>query len=133
MFKHFVSIKKTYAERSWGDIKEELSTSYRKEEIKAIECILRFFRRRFTSGDFINRMSDLSNDWIEVSDISNKKTTSSILSDLYRVGVLGNLYEVNERGITRTFNRWAFRGDIEIQLEQLIVVHNGLIKYFGYQ
>jgi len=129
----FDGVRKDYAQKSWVELKEELSSSYSPIELRGIEHILYYFRRNFSHGDFVRRINELKDDRSEVKVLIERKNPTDVLSDLFRIGLIGNYYEAVDRGNRRKYFRWSFRGDDEIILDQNLVIHNGVANNFGYK
>ncbi|MFM5258427.1 P-loop ATPase, Sll1717 family [Aeromonas sp. 602200] len=126
-FKHHVfdSIRKKYSEQSWIEITEELKTKYKDNEIEAIKRLLYGFKQYFSFVELRERAETQSELYMEVSDFLKQRKVQEVLSDLYRVGVIGNYKE-------KQF-RFSFRGDDEILLEQQCFVHHALKAHLSIQ
>lgn len=119
----FDGIRKQYATASWIELTEELSASYSHDEIEAIKRIFYGYKSIFTLNDLHDRLGEIRDMYQEVKQLTERHEVTKILTDLYRIGIIGN----------RKDNRFrfSFRGDDEILLEQPIVIHFGIKSYLS--
>lgn len=119
-FKHHVfdSIRKKYSEQSWIEITEELKSKYRSDDIEGIKRLFYGVKQHFTFNYIRERQEEIKQLYPEIEKLLSTYSIQEIISDLYRVGVIGN----NENGRIR----FSFRGDDEILLEQTCFIHNAL-------
>lgn len=108
--------KKHYSQDSLTELKEELRALYSPEEINSIITCLTGFKRVFSIDELHQRV------YKYYPHIIAKKNLSDILSDLYRIGFVGN--HIPE---TR-FYRWQHKGDDGIILDGAwkIIIHSAL-------
>lgn len=108
--------KKHYSQDSLTELKEELRALYSPEEINSIITCLTGFKRVFSIDELHQRVDKY------YPHIIAKKNLSDILSDLYRIGFVGN--HIPE---TR-FYRWQHKGDDGIILDGAwkIIIHSSL-------
>lgn len=108
--------KKHYSQDSLTELKEELRALYSPEEINSIITCLTGFKRVFSIDELHQRVDKY------YTHIIAKKNLSDILSDLYRIGFVGN--HIPE---TR-FYRWQHKGDDGIILDGAwkIIIHSAL-------
>ncbi len=108
--------KKRYSQDSLTELKEELRALYSPEEINSIITCLTGFKRVFSIDELHQRVDKY------YPHIIAKKNLSDILSDLYRIGFVGN--HIPE---TR-FYRWQHKGDDGIILDGAwkIIIHSAL-------
>lgn len=108
--------KKHYSQDSLTELKEELRALYSPEEINSIITCLTGFKRVFSIDELHQRVDKY------YPHIIAKKNLSDILSDLYRIGFVGN--HIPE---TR-FYRWQHKGDDGIILDGAwkIIIHSAL-------
>lgn len=119
----FDHIRREYSAESWTEAVEELRTVYSQHDLDAVKRVLTGFTDRFTITAFNNRIAEVSELYQIVAKMLEKKRPGDILSDLYRVGVLGNYYQ-DDRGEVR--QRWSFRGDSEALFDKHFSVHRAL-------
>ena len=119
-FKHYIfdAIRKKYSELSWVEITEELKSRYKGEEISSIKRLLYGGKQHFTFFELKERTEKLKEFYPDVTCLLENHNIPKILSDLYRVGAVGN---INDGRL-----RFSFRGDHEILLEQTCFLHNAL-------
>lgn len=113
----FDAIRKQYSKDSWIEITEELRANYTDIEIDGIKKILSGRKRYFSFKDLNEHIDKIKDIYGEVDVLLNKRKIGSVLSDAYRVGILGN---------TGKKVRFAFRGDEHILLDKMILVHSAL-------
>jgi hypothetical protein len=107
-----------YSKESLDEIKEELNALYKPNEMaKIIEC-LTGYKPIFSFEELNNRVEKYFNDTILAQKLTD------ILSNLYRVGILGNY------SVTSNVHRWQHKGNEGIILNEdwKIVVHRALTK-----
>jgi hypothetical protein len=122
--KMFNDIAKSYSTESWNEITEELKAKYKNEEILAIEKIFYGFSKKYFSlKDIKERCEEIMEYYPEVKNILTNYEIPSILSDLYRIGVIGN---IKKGGKGRNYIRYSFRGDDNILFEQNMLLHQAL-------
>jgi hypothetical protein len=119
--------EKEYSSKLWEEIRYELSASYSSSEIDAMEMGI-------SGGSVVFDLPSISLKFERAQEFSqNIKTLMSkhgiaqVLSDLYRLGAIGNRYRSGTSG-SDLKQRWAFRGDIGLMLDQQMTIHPGLIK-----
>ncbi|MFN4255935.1 MAG: P-loop ATPase, Sll1717 family, partial [Saprospiraceae bacterium] len=113
------NIAKEYSLQSWTEQVEELNSIYTPEEIEGIKELFYGSKSNFSFGD-LGRVSDTKKQFYpKVTSLLGKYPIGKILSDLYRVGVIGN---------SGNIMRFAFRGDDEVLLEKEMVIHAALTR-----
>lgn len=108
--------KKRYSQDSLTELKEELLALYSPDEINRITTCLTGFKRIFSVDELSQRVNKY------YSEIITEKKLPDILSDLYRIGFIGN--HIPE---TRSY-RWQHKGDDGIILDGAwkIIIHSAL-------
>ena len=108
--------KKRYSQDSLTELKEELLALYSPDEINRIITCLTGFKRIFSVDELSQRVNKY------YSEIITEKKLPDILSDLYRIGFIGN--HIPE---TRSY-RWQHKGDDGIILDGAwkIIIHSAL-------
>lgn len=124
----FDTIKKQYSTDSWTEITEELIARYTIEEILAIKTLLYGFQHKFSFKEISKRLSEFAELYPEVKSLENKFKISTILTDLYRIGVIGNILHDRRNQIKL---RFSFRGDDQVLLDKEFTIHNALKHYFS--
>jgi len=117
------SIMQEYSNQSWGELTQELLASYSKNEVSAIRRLLNNFKRRFILNDFLDRCDSKSLSDAEVASLVRKFGSGAILNDLYRIGVIGNDWEVSPSNYR---HRWSFRDQDELDTDFRMAIHRGL-------
>lgn len=118
----FDNTRKLYSTESWLELSEELRAIYTETEIDSIKRILYGFKNPFTYNDIKLHIESLKDMYDGVNDLLERYRVGEILSNLYRVGVLGN---------TGKKVRFAHRGDDEILLDKFITIHRALWSYLS--
>ena len=95
----YTSLTEEYSSESLKEIKEELNILYTPEEMEEIISLFRGFNAVFSLQDLKNRITN------NYSGTIWETKLNSILSDLYRVGFLGNLEWSSGT------NAWQHRGN----------------------
>jgi len=114
------AIRKQYATASWTELTEELTTSYKDQELESLRHLLFGFRQRFTFLELDEMSKQRSEEYPGVRELLRTHELRKIVSDLYRVGILGNF---NMR--SNKF-RFAFRGDADVIFGEHLYVHGAL-------
>jgi hypothetical protein len=119
------SIRKKYSTDSWTELTEELRTSYKPDELAGIRLLLLGFKHRFSVTEMEERTISKREDHIEVVRLLDRHGIRTVLSDLYRIGVLGNANPVTDKF------RFSFRGDDDALFQEHFVVHQALRAYLS--
>jgi hypothetical protein len=123
------SLHSTFAEYSsqiWQEVREELVPGYTPDEVVALEQSLDGFKRFFFKRNFIERLNQSSNHRTALKGLIARHSPENILLDLFRLGVIGNDYQILEKTSSRFRSRWAFRGDANLDVEKRMVFHRSL-------
>ncbi len=123
---HFELDAKSYSQAAWVEHTDELQATYSVEEIDALRRICQTLPRYFMYEEFDNRSKEIFKKYRAVKLLLDKKDVSSILEDLYRIGVVGNHWVRKSKKSNRNFQRWAFRGDFGVNLDRRMTVHRAL-------
>lgn len=119
----FDGTRKKYSGDSWDEMIEELSVAYSPDEINAINRLIYGFKPYFYRRELLARVGELGGDYKEIGTLLGGKNIGNILSDLFKVGVIGNS--------EKDHYRFAFRGDPDILLDDRIMVHRALWPHFS--
>lgn len=112
----FESFRKQYSQDSLNEMREEMSALYDQKDINNIIQIFTGFKIRMSYEEIEERIKKFYRN----TGIAERLT--SILSDLYRIGFIGNISPNTGQ------NRWYHRGDEELILtEWNIIVHQALL------
>ncbi|WP_198411261.1 P-loop ATPase, Sll1717 family [Marinimicrobium alkaliphilum] len=114
------AIRKAYSTASWVEITEELKAKYRPSDIDGIKYIFYGFKQIISLSELMDRAVEVSNDHKETAELMNANDLKSVVKDLFRIGVIGNINDNRDR------IRFSFRGDDEILFDMNIFVHNAL-------
>jgi hypothetical protein len=126
---HFDQIKKQYSLRVWIEEVEELRATYSVGEIDAVKKILTGFKPYFLLDDWVARTAELAPVYTNVRELLENKSPADILTDLYRIGIVGNDYLLPG---THSFRqRWSFRGDSDPLLDKRFAIHRGLWSHLS--
>lgn len=111
---------KSYSNSSLEEISGELNAIYSANEISIILTWLIGIQSPFSLDDFNSRVKQFSG----LKKASENLSVESVISDLYRVGIIGN-YNPN---LGSGKHRWQHKNDNQVIFddEWLFVVHNGL-------
>lgn len=127
---HFDQTSTEYSKQTWLEITEELLASYSPEQITALQRLFLGFNTHFFKDDLADRVRLRHGSDREVQSLIEKKGLSQILSDLYRIGVLGNDFVVRDsRKATRRRYRWIFRGNTTLNDAERMAIHKSLWKH----
>lgn len=125
MFSQYVfdGTRKKYSSDSWDEMIEELSVAYSPDEINAINRLFYGFKPYFYRRELVERVGELGGDYREIGILLGAKNIGNILSDLFKIGVVGNA--------EKDRYHFAFRGDPDILLDEKIMVHRALWPHFS--
>jgi hypothetical protein len=127
---HFDQTSTEYSKQTWLEITEELLASYSPEQISALQRVFLGFGTHFFMSDLQERVRTRHGSDKEVQSLFQKKGVNRILSDLYRIGVLGNDFIVRDsRKETRRRYRWIFRGNTTLNDAERMAIHKSLWKH----
>lgn len=117
-----------FARESWTEITEELYAQYMPVQIDAIRRVFQGVRRGQFSYKFIETEIEMKGRSQEsIKRLFKEKKTQDVMEDLFRIGVLGNEY--NMEGQKRVEN-WAFLGSADLLLDRPFVLHPALMPIF---
>jgi hypothetical protein len=118
----FETVKKEYSEASWVELVEELRAKYSEDEVSGIKKILIGMKSPFIFDEFKSQINVKKDMYSDVEQLLIKHKPAEILSDLYRIGVIGNYGQKM---------RFAFRGDDELLIEDQMMIHKALNSYLS--
>lgn len=129
---HFDQTATEYSKQTWLEITEELLASYSSVEISALQRIFLGFNTHFFKEDLERRKSVQYSSDEDIQSLFARKGTTRILSDLYRIGVLGNDFNVRvSQGKQIKRYRWIFRGNTTLNDAERMSIHKSLWKHLS--
>lgn len=116
-----------YSSKLWDEVRYELSATYSDQEVDAIESSISGGAVSFDLAQMEERFAMASRFSQVIGDLLHRRSVREILSDLYRLGAIGNSFRAGPTG-TNILNRWSFRGDPKLLVDKRMVVHPALLK-----
>lgn len=116
-----------YSSKLWDEVRYELSATYSDTEINNIEAVLSGASAQFEPHQIEARFRNHANGNTNLTSLLARRTVPEILSDLYRIGAIGNVFRVGSSG-TDIRNRWLFRGDPTLLPDKRMELHPALRK-----
>lgn len=127
---HFDETSSEYSKQTWLEITEELLASYSVDEISAMQRIFLGYVTHFFKDDLLDRAKTRYKADRGVTNLLESKGIGVILSDLYRIGVIGNDFMVRDRrGEFLNRQRWIFRGNPILNDSERMAFHKSLWKH----
>ena len=129
---HFDRTSTEYSKQTWLEITEELLASYSAREIESLQRFFLGFTTHFFQQDILERVESRYRHDNEIQSLFGNHKLQKILSDLYRIGVVGNDFVVtNNRGRRNRRNRWIFRGNTMLNDAERMSFHKSLWKHLS--
>jgi len=122
----FDGIRKTYSSKCWTECMEEMKAHYNNDDINFIRTIFNGWQRFFSLNAFSERIRLLS-DYDKRAENFEQKQLIPLMELLYRVGIIGNRYKVNDEWRYR----YAFRGDEQLLPYENMTIHYALVPFFS--
>lgn len=116
-----------YSSKLWDEIRYELSAVYSTSDIDVIEMVFSGAPVGFTLEEMRRRFDDAAAYSTNAKSLTSKRSIQEVLSDLYRLGAIGNLIRISTTG-SDTRMRFAFRGDPVLLPDRSMILHSGLVK-----
>lgn len=116
-----------YSTKLWDEVRYELSATYSEEEINAIEVVLSGGPTTFELHHIEKRFDDSERYYQTIGQLLQRRSVREILSDLYRLGAIGNNFRTGASG-SDIRNRWSFRGDPNLLPDKRMIIHQALQK-----
>jgi hypothetical protein len=116
-----------YSTKLWDEVRYELSATYSDDEINGIEMVLAGGHGMFDIAQMEYRFEQAKAYSSAISNILHRRSVREILSDLYRLGAIGNAFRTGSTG-SQVRNRWVFRGDPTLLTEKGMQIHSALLK-----
>jgi hypothetical protein len=129
---HFDATSLEYSKQTWLEVTEELLASYSSDDIAALQRFLLGWNTHFFRRSIEKRLSSHYRDDKLVQDLFRRRGIGQLLSDLYRIGVLGNDFIVrNNLGKSSNRHRWIFRGNTTLNDGERMAIHKSLWKHLS--
>lgn len=120
------AVRKNYSTASWVEITEELKAKYTSSDVNGIKYIFYGYKQISSLTELASRTNTVAKDHDETKLLLERTQLKTILKDLFRIGVVGNIDKRRDR------MRFSFRGDDEILFEDNnIFIHNALKPYLS--
>lgn len=121
----FESVRAKYSSEAWEEFSNELSAKYSTSEIQAIKLVLTGMTIPFTLSTFQDRIQKYKDLGEDVFKLAQNRKPADILSDLYRVGIIGTI------SIDNKWTRFVFKGNEDFDLLSQYTVHYPLRRFFS--
>ncbi|MBU0739520.1 MAG: hypothetical protein KJ981_05225 [Alphaproteobacteria bacterium] len=116
-----------YSAKLWDEVRYELGATYSDNEVDAIEMAIAGGSSTFDLDEVSQRFQNAKKLSVTLVNLLDRRSVGEILSDLYRLGAIGNSYRAGTTG-TDIRNRWSFRGDPNLLPDKRMVIHPALVK-----
>lgn len=120
----FDTIMRTYSQRSWNEISEELSLIYDSNDLKAIKKLFTNIGVPFTLNELRSRLEQLGELYDYVERFNERYKIIDVLERLFSAGVLGN---------SGQRMRFKFLKDDDLDPIGKMIIHTPLRNYFAVQ
>lgn len=118
-----------FSKRSWVEIEEGLLGEYSADTVRNIKAALIAFQPKFSLRQFAVRIERMrQTDPRFRHAFRSESEIVSVIESLYRLGAIGNIYFVKEKGRTVPRNHWMFRDFYDPLLDKDFEVHESLRK-----
>ncbi len=121
-------IQLEFSKRTWREIEEELSGEYSPEHVSAIKALLVGFETVFEIPSLQKRMEELAKYNPKVKSLLGTASAYSVIVSLYRVGAIGNKYQVGNPQRREQRYGWIFRDNYDPLYDKSFMVHESLRK-----
>jgi len=115
-----------FGEMMLEEFADEISATYDESGREAILSLLRGHRYSFTREEILDRMNELAGKDKNVRRVRDQLGADNLLRLLFRIGMIGNHFEIEETGQVRQV--WAVRGAPNPLLERRFVLHQSVRK-----
>lgn len=116
-----------YSTKLWDEVRYELSATYSQVDIDVIEMVIAGSTLYFSLADMTERFENAAQHSANTQKLLAKRSVREVLSDLYRLGAVGNAFRTGTTG-DQIKNRWAFRGDANLLADKRMTIHGALAK-----
>jgi hypothetical protein len=120
----FDATMRSYSERSWNEIAEELSLIYDSDDLKAIKKLFTNIGVPFTLGNLNDRLEQFGGLYDYVKRFNGRHQLISVLEQLFNTGVIGN---------SGQRMRFKFLKDDDLDPIGKMIIHTPLRNYFAVQ
>ncbi len=120
----FDASMRTYSQKSWNEIAEELSLIYDADDLKAIKKLLTNIGVPFTLNDLSERLKQLGAIYDYVDRLNGRHKLINVLEQLFNSGVIGN---------SGQRMRFKFLKDDDLDPLGNMIIHVPLRNYFAVQ
>ena len=120
----FDAAMRSYSQKSWEEITEELSLTYDSDDLKAIKKLLTNISVPFTFYDLLKRLDDLDKIYDYVNRFNERHKLINVLEQLFNSGVIGN---------SGQRMRFKFLKDDDLDPLGNMIIHTPLRNYFAVQ
>ncbi len=129
---HFDATALEFSKQTWLEVTEELLAMYTPQEIEALQKFFLGFNTMFFKSALQDRLRTRYLNDRPVSDLFKNKGMERVLSDLYRIGVVGNNFLVKKsKGYKERRDRWIFRGNTTLNDTERMAIHKSLWKHLS--
>ena len=129
---HFEKSSAEYSKQTWLEITEELLAVYLPSEVAAIQRLFLGFHTNFSKLDIETRLKTKYMSDRVIQQLFQRHDLQKVLSDLYRIGVIGNSFTVKgASGRSRPRQRWIFRGNATLNDSERMAIHRSLWKHLS--
>lgn len=129
---HFDKTSLEFSKQTWLEITEELLASYTSQDVESLQRFFLGFNTLFFKRAIESRLKNRYSKDVGVTQLFERKGTEMILSDLFRIGVVGNNFSVKKAsGGYEARNRWIFRGNTALNDAERMQVHKSLWKHLS--
>ena len=119
----FFKSRSEYSKGSWEEKRDELNSKYAQAEIECIKRIFTGFQNTFTLSQLEVRMTTLGQNDPRVKQFVSGRILSVLLEDLFKVGILGNMFK-SKKGAS--FPSFQYTGLSNFSTEGTMCVHRSL-------
>lgn len=116
-----------YSAKMWDEVRYELSATYSEKEIDGIELALSGNKSTFLLDEVESWFADAGKLNKPLQELLRRRAVSEIMSDLYRLGAIGNFFRVG-KSASDVKHRWVFRGDPTLLPDKKMTVNFSLLK-----
>jgi len=125
----FLESEESFGEMILEEFTDEIAATYDEKQKEVIMALLRGHPYGFTREDFMQRIFTVGSRDPKVKNLLHDIGIDNLLRLLFRIGLIGNQYELGDSGAVRQY--WAFRGNSDPFLDKRFVVHSSVRKILG--
>ncbi|WP_137154468.1 ATP-binding cassette domain-containing protein [Rhizobium sp. FKL33] len=124
----FLSSENSFGEAMLEEFTEEISASFDESSKAAILGMFRGKHFAFTVNDLEIRLRDAAVKDKSARNLLRDYGINEIVRLLFRVGMIGNQFEIKEHGYSKVRDVWSFRGAADPIMDQRFVLHLSVRK-----